>query len=331
MNSVAADAGLRVTVLEHFEEPALERAQWDRLVAGSTDVVFLTLEWQRLWWQAFGSEEEQMLIVLAERDGDACAIAPMFASDGMLFLIGTDGSDYLDFIGRPDASALSAMIEAARARVSDFAGVGLFHVPRSSSTTALLPAVAERLGLALHCEGEMSAPYADLSDEARVRHLTQRRTLRKAQARMRRLGPVSVRTPERGELDEWLELFLGQHALLWPGEGGLQSDEARAFCRAIVHAGHRGGWLRFTLLECQERPAAFEITLIHGGRHLSYVGSRDRALDAYSPGAVLQAHVVQAALETGARYYDFGLGEEPYKLSDASGVTTVANWFLYPR
>jgi CelD/BcsL family acetyltransferase involved in cellulose biosynthesis len=193
-----------------------------------------------------------------------------------------------------------------------------------------LPSVADRLGLVLHHEGEMSAPYADLTDEARVEHLTRRRTLRKAQARMRRLGPLSVRTPAPAELDEWLELFLAQHALRWPGESGLQRDEARAFCRAIIHAGTRGGWLGFTMLEWQGRPAAFEITLIRGARHLSYVGSRDTTLDAYSPGAVLQAHVVGSALEAGARYYDFGLGEEAYKLSDASGVTTVANWFLYP-
>jgi CelD/BcsL family acetyltransferase involved in cellulose biosynthesis len=39
---------------------------------------------------------------------------------------------------------------------------------------------------------------------------------------------------------------------------------------------------------------------------------------------------VQDALASGARCYDFGLGEESYKLGDASGATRVASWFLYP-
>jgi CelD/BcsL family acetyltransferase involved in cellulose biosynthesis len=84
------------------------------------------------------------------------------------------------------------------------------------------------------------------------------------------------------------------------------------------------------MLEWRERPAAFEIALIRGTRYLSYVGSRERSFDHFSPGAVLQAHVVRAAIEEGAQCWDFGLGEEPYKLQDASGAVDVANWFMYP-
>jgi CelD/BcsL family acetyltransferase involved in cellulose biosynthesis len=330
MSSVAARGRLKVRVLEDFDDAALERARWDRLVASATDVVFMTLDWQREWWRAFGSEDERLLLVLAERDGETCAIAPLFAAKEMLFLVGSDGSDYLDFVGQLDEPLLTALLDAARRMLGDFAGIGLYHLPRLSRTTALLPRVAERLGLELHCEGEASAPFADLTDQHRVTHLVARRGVRKAEARMRRAGPLAVRTPSSAELDEWLELFFAQHATVWRSRDGWRRAEARAFLRAIAHAGHAGGWLRFTMLEWQGRPAAFEITLVHGGRHLSYLGSRDTSLDRYSPGAVLQAHVVNAALAAGARRWDFGLGEEAYKLRDASGVAEVANWFLYP-
>jgi CelD/BcsL family acetyltransferase involved in cellulose biosynthesis len=330
MNSVAAGSATHFRIVTDFEDPALRRARWDTLVSSSTDVVFLTFAWQREWWRAFGGPAERLLIVLAERDGALCAVAPLFAAKEMLFLVGSDGSDYLDFIGQLDEPLLVSMLDAARRELPEFAGVGLYNVPRTSPTTTLLPGATRRLGLQLHSGEQLSAPYADLSDPQRVAHLLARRGLRKAEARMRRDGPLRARVAAEPELEEWLELFFAQHAELWPAGDGWQRAEARAFMRAIVHTGGREGWLRLTMLEWQERPAAFEITLIRGARHLSYLGSRDRSLDHFSPGAVLQAHGVRAAIEDGAQRWDFGLGEEPYKLRDASGTVDVANWFMYP-
>ena len=147
---------------------------------------------------------------------------------------------------------------------------------------------------------------------------------------MRREGPLLAREASSGELEEWLELLFAQHSSVWSARESSMSAEARSFCRAIVASGQRDGWLRFSMLQWQGRPAAFEIGLVRGHGYVSYLGSRDRSLERYSPGAVLQAHMVKAAREAGARRWDFGLGEEAYKLRDASGVAEVANWFLYP-
>jgi CelD/BcsL family acetyltransferase involved in cellulose biosynthesis len=332
VTGVTADTAVETSVLDDFEHGVPDRGSWDRLVAGSCDVIFMTHDWQREWWRAFSTERERLLLVVAERAGAPVAIAPLFATKEMLCLVGSDGSDYLDFIGQLDEATLAAMLESARAQLPDFAGVALYHVPHRSPTTALLAGVAERLGLQLHSEGEMSAPFADLTDSERVRHLTARRTLRKAQARMRRTGDPRVRTAGESDIDGWLELFFAQHDAIWSARGqpGLRSPEARAFLRAIVRAGTKRGWLRFSMLEWEGRAAAFEITLILGERHLSYVGSRDDSIDYYSPGAVLGAHLVAEAVAEGTRVYDFGVGEEEYKLHDASGATRVVNWFMWP-
>ena len=330
MSSVVAGRHVHVRLLEDFEDPGLRAAKWDRLVARSPDVVFMTFAWQREWWRALSSGRERLLLVLAERDGEVCAVAPLFAAKEMLMLVGSDGSDYLDFIGELDELTLAAMLDCARRELPDFAGIGLYHVPRRSRTTALLPAVAERLGLGLYSEGEQTAPYADLADPERVRHLVARRGVRKAESRLRRGGPLTTRCAGEGELDEWLKLFFAQHASVWRQEEGFKRADVHDRAAEGSHVGHREGWLRFAMLESQDHAAAFEITLLRGARHLSYVGSRDVALDRYSPGAVLQAHNVQAAVAEGARRWDFGLGAETYKLRDASGLAEVANWFMYP-
>ena len=188
--TAAAAAGLRIRVLDDLDAPELEGKRWNALLAaGPTDVVFLTQEWQRLWWQARG--DERLTIVLAERDGEQLALAPLFAVEGSISLVGSGGSDYLDFIGRPDEALLASMIEAARDATPGFAAIELYHVPVESPTTALLPGVAARLGLELHREEASGGPWADLTDSELVERLTARRSIRKEEARMRPRRPAA--------------------------------------------------------------------------------------------------------------------------------------------
>jgi CelD/BcsL family acetyltransferase involved in cellulose biosynthesis len=84
------------------------------------------------------------------------------------------------------------------------------------------------------------------------------------------------------------------------------------------------------MLEWKGQPAAFNIALVRGSRHLTYLVSRDPAIRGRSPGKLLDAYVIKQALDAGARCFDFGLGDEDYKLHHASGVAEVANWSLYP-
>lgn len=329
MSRAGPQTGAELTVLEDFDEPTLAGSSWDALLTGTADVPFLLYDWQREWWRAFGGD--RLLLVLAGRADAPVAIAPLFALEEMLFLVGSGGSDYLDVLGEPDEATLAAMLDAARAQLPAFQGIGLYNVLLESRTTRILPGVADRLQLELYQEGEMGAPYMDLSKPEAEAHLW-RRKVRKEDARMRRAGALRVRSAGSENLEEWLEVFFEQHAGVWHSAGvrGLEGEDARAFFGGIVRTGHRAGWLRLTMLEWRERPAAIEVTLIRRDRHVSYLASRDPAIREFSAGKVLQAHVATAALHEGARIFDLGLGEEEYKMREASGVRKVANWFLYP-
>jgi CelD/BcsL family acetyltransferase involved in cellulose biosynthesis len=330
MTETAAVTDVQIRVMDDLDVPGLDGPSWDALLAtGPTDVVFLTHEWQRLWWQARG--DERLAVVVAERDGRVLALAPLFAVEGSISLVGSGGSDFLDFIGGPDEALLAAMLDAARDAAPAFSAIELYHVPVDSPTTAQLPGIAARLGLELHREETSGAPYADLADAELVRRLTARRSVRKEEARMRRAGPLCVRQAAADELDLLVELFFEQHAARWrpAGEESFERRGSRELVHAVAIAGHRGGWARLTLLEWHGQPAAIDISLIHGSTQLSWLVSRDPAIREHSPGRVLRAHVVLEAARAGRRRFDFGLGEEDYKLRDSTGVTRLANWFLY--
>ena len=317
-----------VRLLDDFA--AIGSARWDALLAtGPTDAPFLTHAWQRLWWTAFG--DEQLLIACVERDGSPVAIAPLFAVEGSVSLVGSGNSDFLDFVGPADLQALAAMLRAACGAAHGFSGIELYHLPAGSPTTRLLPGVAARLGLQLEREEAPGAPYADLTNLDLLESLTARRSTRKEEARMRRAGELCVRVAAPEELEALVELFLAQHAARWVPAGQRSFDRrgSREFVRAAVATGGREGWARVTLLEWEHRPVAIDISLIRSATQLSWLVSRDPSIQEHSPGRVLRAHVVRQAAEAGVRRFEFGLGEEDYKLRDASGVTRLNNWFLY--
>jgi len=330
MRGTPAAADLQIRTLTSFDDPALGAERWDRLLAGETESVFLTHAWQRLWWQTMG--ERGLMIVLAERGGEPFALAPLFAASGVLLPIGSGNADSLDVIGHPDEQALAAMLGEARDALPEFAGIELYHLPANSPTRALLPGVAARLGLELQSEEEEGAPYADLHDAEVVERLVSRRSVRKEEARMDRVSPLRVRTAAAGELDDLLDLFLRQHGARWraAGQASFDTPRSRDLVRTVVENGQRDGWARLTVLEWRDAAAAIDISLIRGTTQLSWLVSRDPSIHDYSPGRVLGAHVVRAAVEAGMRRLDFGLGEEGHKLRDTSGVTPIANWFMYP-
>ena len=131
-------AGLTTYRLSGFDDFRLGREAWNALLRrGNSNVVFLTWEWQRAWWDSF--ERSGLLLVVAERDGKPVALAPFFAEDGWIYFVGSGGSDYLDFVGDiSNSHVLDAMIATAIQEVPEFRGLLLYHVQGQSETTLQL-------------------------------------------------------------------------------------------------------------------------------------------------------------------------------------------------
>src|ERR1051325_3596643 len=132
MTSAIAAATITTRVISSFDELA-PRAWRSLLAKGATDEVFLTFPWQTAWWKTFG--RGQLLLIVAERDGEAIAMAPLFADCGMVFFVGSGGSDYLDFVGDiSEPEVLDEFLITAMGHVPDFLGFRFYHVPDSSTT-----------------------------------------------------------------------------------------------------------------------------------------------------------------------------------------------------
>lgn len=330
--------GVRTLVLPGFDAPGFGPELWNRLLAaGETDVVFLTWQWQRAWWETLG--QGRLLLIAAERWGEVVAVAPFYAYGGMIYFIGTGDADYLDFIGDTgDPPVLDAMLEAARGQVNNFQGFEFEPVLKSSRTAPRLLAAADRLNLSCREEWGQTAvaPALDLSGqpERGVAAVNKKSLLRHERA-LRRDGELEVLHLRDGKaILPHLDEFFEQHISRWastPTPSFFSRPPVRAFYTRLTESADHTGWLRFTRLDWQGRAIAFHFGFCYRGSYLWYKPTFAVDLARRSPGEALLRQLMLAAIDEGAHTFDFGIGDEPFKLRFATTSNQIQSWVLYPR
>jgi len=325
----------RVTTsrLSGFDDPRLGREAWNTLLhRGSSNVVFLTWEWQRAWWESF--DRSGLMLVLAENDGEPVALAPFFEEEGLIYFVGSGGSDYLDFIGDVRGEGvLEALIAAAIEEASSFRGLRLYHVPEHSTMGERLRGAAVSLGLAVEDEIGMSAPALDLTSDAGQAALKKKSLLRHENFFRREGGLEILHFRSADDVAARLEAFFAQHIERWSGTpfpSLFHENQQKDFYRALTRWGAVGGWLRFTEVRWRGASIAFHFGSSYAGTFLWYKPSFDLALARHSPGEVLLRQLLLAALEEKAHTFDFGLGDEAFKERFATETNRVRNWSLSP-
>lgn len=322
-------------ILDSFDAPGAGPQPWSALLASAaTRSVFQTRHWQHAWWRSFA--RGQLMLVVAERDGKPLALAPLFADGGMLFFVGSGGSDYLDFLGETTApGVLEALLDTALQAVPGCVGLRFYHVPDASPTGERLQDAARRLGMACHDEGTLPAPVLDLAGTpGAVPEAAGKKSLVRHERYFRREGSLSVLHLRRGaEILPHLDRFFDQHVERWavtPYPSLFLDPAQRAFYRRLTESADDSGGLRFTRVDWNGLPVAFHYGFHHDDVFLWYKPSFDISLARRSPGEVLLRQLLLAAGDECAASFDFGLGDEAFKRRFATRVPTVRTWGLYP-
>jgi len=156
--------GIKTRILEGFDDPTFGPKHWEGLLESRrSEIVYQTWEWQRAWWDTFGAGN--LILILAERDGQPVALAPLYSDSGMVYFIGTGfESGYLDFIGdisNPDV--LDAILECAREAVPGFLEFRFHFVSDDSQTGKWLEASGDRVRLVCYDDDVNEAPVLELA------------------------------------------------------------------------------------------------------------------------------------------------------------------------
>ena len=322
-------------VLDGFDDPSFGRARWNEFVqSGQTDVVFLTWEFQRAWSETLIGSGKPLLIV-AERDGRVVALAPFYAKNYEIAFIGTGFSEWLDLIGDTrDGEVVYELLAAARDHAPATAEFNLNPLPARNDRAAQLDEAAARLGLKRWLK-RAPVPRIDIGiDPDAAAASTRRKSLVRHENFFRRSGSFEVEHLRDGAaIAVHLPTFFEQYNARWAGRrdsaGVFVQASSRAFVERLIELAANTGWLRFTRVLCDGRPIAFHLGFCYRGTYSWWRPCFDIALARQSPGEVLLRQILLAAINEGVRVFDFGIGDQPYKLRFATAIDKACWWGAY--
>ena len=137
--------------------------EWEGILPlSSTNTIFVTPWWQRVWWRHFGEGSDLCILAISDEDGVA-GIAPLMLNDGVASFVGDkDLFDYLDFLvprGKEEVF-YTGLWDHVKGLAWDT--LDLSSLPEDSPTLQYLPPLVERSGFAVEVEHEEMTPMAAL-------------------------------------------------------------------------------------------------------------------------------------------------------------------------
>jgi CelD/BcsL family acetyltransferase involved in cellulose biosynthesis len=318
--------------VDGFDDPCPDRESWNRLVAGGdTDMVFLTWEFQRAWWEAFAWGRP--IFVVAERDGELVALAPFVADEHSICLVGDEEAEWLDFVGDlSDDATVVALVAAARKAAPASANFDLRNLPGWHPRLRQLEAAASALGLGdCYSLSKPTTPILNLAELPRESLAMAAQKALREDRWLRKNGELVVeQLRDADEILPHLDDFFDQHVARWADvEGGYSvfaEPESRVFVKHLTRLMSAPGWLRFTRLIWNGRTIAYDYNLCYRGRFHMWRSSFAADLARRSPGAVMTRYVVREAIDEGAAVLDWGPGDVPYKLETATRIENACWW-----
>ncbi len=297
----------------------------DLLHRSSADTLFLTHQFQRIWWRLLG-EGELLLLAVQEEGGDVVGLAPLFVTETdqgerVLSIVGCEEvADYLDLI-----VAEGWEEEVCEVLVEYLTGpdgpawdlLDLCNLHQDSPTLRLLPALAEARGWDVSIDLDDVCPIVRLPGtwEAYLEMLDgkQRREIRR---KLRRVGTDVtwyVVGPEHDLMTE-IEDFLSLMADSDPDKAEFLTPRMRDFFRQLARATYEAGWLQLMVLLVRDQKAAAYVNFVYDNRVLVYNSGFDwQSFPRLGAGIILTAYAIRHAIEQGWDEFDFMRGDERYK------------------
>jgi hypothetical protein len=260
-------------------------------------------------------------------------IAPLFIHeyDGQqaLLLVGSiEISDYLDLIVREadlprflsgllDFIASSLPFNTAQGGPDTWSAIDWYNLPDSSPTLALLKAESDKRGWNYHEEIYRPTPRVALNGsfddylagiDKKQRHEIRRKMRRAAESGRVRFYVVDKDINIEPELEAFFHLMVQE-----PNKAMFLKDVMRDQMSNSLRAAHNYGYLWLAFLEVDGVKAAASINFDYKNKLWGYNSGVSRDYMEFSPGWVLQAHVIQWCCENGRYEFDFMRGDEEYK------------------
>jgi len=297
-------------------------SEWVSLLAQSpVNSLFLTPQWQEIWWNSLGDGQEIASFYLRDsRDSkEVLAIASLLRQGDTVTLMGNSETfDYNDFLIRPGYETTFFTTLLGCLDEKECRSLELVSLRESSPTLEYLPSLARARGYTVEITEEGVTPGVALPPTwEEYLLLLSRKDRHELRRKLRRLEGVagwrwySVRTPQEvaDRLDEFLALMRQSDA----EKAEFLTPQREEFFHRMARRTAELGLLRLYFLEMEGRAVATALCFDYSETRLLYNSGFNPEYGYYSVGLLLNALCLREAIEQGQGYFDFLRGPEPYK------------------
>ena len=296
--------------------------------------VFMTWEWQYIWWKHYGEGQELRLMVVRHA-GVVTGILPLYLQNRrvlrlvplkMLRNVGTGGDtapDYLDPLIDPahaqeiaDGLAqkvLDGTLAYDQLTLADFNPASAFaqalRTRIGPKDVARCESVSARISFA-NLPGSWAAYLETLSSD-------RRNVVRRFRRKLEALPAARFFTwQDAATLDTGIDRLIELHLKRWTDRSDSHAFSSKAyvgFHREVMHACLEKGWLRLFCIEAEGQIMAMLYCYRFRERMYYFQGGFDPDMSKLRPGLVLMGHAIEQSILEGARVYDMLRGEYEFK------------------
>jgi hypothetical protein len=302
---------------------------WEEVLPlSSTNTIFVTPWWQRVWWRNFGEGFDLSILSVSNDDGVA-GVAPLMINDGVVSFVGDkDLFDYLDFLvpkGKEEVF-YNALWDHLKGLAWDT--LELSSLPENSPTLKYLPPLVERSGFAVESAHEEMIPVAALpatwDEYLSGLNKKDRHELRR---KLRRLESAdSARQYVCDDVDVLPQCMEDFFRLLRASSDDkltfLTAEREKFFIDVALELAPKSQF-KLYFLEVGGIRVASCICFDYGGSYLLYNSGYDPDYAALSVGLLNKALCIKDAIEEGRDTFNFLKGSERYKYNLGAKNTAV--------
>jgi hypothetical protein len=294
-------------------------AEWESVLQDSpADTLFLTPQWQKVWWDTFG-EGQTMCGFFYPVEDCVAAIASLAKSGNTISFMGSqDTFDYNDFpirLGHEEGfyqTLLECMDE------QDCRSMYLFSLRDSSPTLEVFPEMARNKGYIVEIEEEdVTSGIALPGTWDEYLGLLSKKDRHELRRKLRRMDSQTdwkwYSVTEPGQVEKRLGEFISLMRQSRADKDEFMTPERERFFHNITQRMAELGQLQLYFLDMDGSTVATSLCFDYGGSRLLYNSGYDPEYGYFSVGLLLNAMCLRDAIDRGLTYFDFLRGPEPYK------------------
>lgn len=317
---------------------------WNALVrAANLNHPFLTHQWIRSWWEAFGSGKT-LHIVVVKAAGQPIGIAPLMLTRQKFYGVSLRSLEFISNVHTPrqDFIIASQTSEVIRAIWNGLLQQGnlwdvlmLRQLPADSQTVDSLSRLAEHGKFAWGLWQSADSPYLPIqgSWEDQFKRLDgkHRQNMRRRLKRLSEVGTVLMERVIGGtELESALDDGFRIEGAAWKDQSGTSiraCAETRLFYSRLAERFADRGWLDLNFLTVAGRRIAFNYCVRYENRIYLLKPGYDPELASYSPVNLLCYLSLQEAFASRVAEFDF-LGVEDEWKREWTRAKRGHNWMF---